>query len=519
MASITLDADRRIRADAGRARVAAVGALRGLGFQITSEMATVVEARRGSAVRSAMLMPDQVPLAVRLQFAAALQDAQDTVVSMHLTDRSVSVVALGVQAPYVSAFQSALSALDRALADLDPAAGAGGFPEPRWWVAAPQAEALARHHETGQRLVGGVTARVTDRLSGGPRNTGPSRWTGFDRLVFRSSAGVVDLDMVTARSLLAIPVMIGSRPVELPGQLAFEVQRLAATIEGRLNAGGWGAVEMPVPAEHREAFEFLYRQFEIRSRLPVRTLCVCRDCLQTKVVNLDLKRLRERNHRLKTILSVVRATDDKGEISPFQIFGTLFQQAKFDPDFVCTRCESTEADEQPVTFCPACGDMRKESVLTTCSECEYDFDGLVADLVVWKTAPPPAAPTVPPIPTTPPMPTAPPAPATPPMPTVPPAPATPPTPGTPPAPSTPESGPPPQGFDTPRSDTQGFDTPRFSSPHIGTPRPTCDICGHTYAVLWSVQIPDGPYRRPMTVCATSTRCSPRSLVRPVEVRT
>ncbi|MGW7581398.1 hypothetical protein ACWGKU_34795 [Kitasatospora sp. NPDC054768] len=101
MASITLDAERRVHADTGRVRVAAVDALRSLGFQITSEMATVVEARRGSAVRSAMLLPDQVPVTARLHLAPA--DGDRTAVSLHLADRAVSVIALGVQDPYVAA--------------------------------------------------------------------------------------------------------------------------------------------------------------------------------------------------------------------------------------------------------------------------------------------------------------------------------------------------------------------------------------------------------------------------------
>uniref|UniRef100_UPI001CCF17B3 hypothetical protein n=1 Tax=Streptomyces sp. LS1784 TaxID=2851533 RepID=UPI001CCF17B3 len=404
MASITLDAERRVHADTGRVRVAAVDVLRSLGFQITSEMATVVEARRGSAVRSAMLLPDQVPLAARLHLVPA--DGDRTSVSLHLTDRAVSVIALGVQDPYVAAFQTALLALDRALTGLDPAAGAAGFPQPRWWARAPRADNLARHHETGQRLIGGVAARVNERLSGGRRSTGPSLWEGIERIVFRSPAGFLAMDMVTARTLLAIPVMIGSRPDGVPSQLASDIARLAAVVEGRLGAGGLGSVEVAVAEEDRPAFEFLHRQFGIRSRLPVRTLCTCRDCRQTKVVNLDLKRLRQRKNRLKTIASVVQTTyENDGEPNPFLIFGSIFQQSKIDPDFVCARCESTVADEQPVTFCPRCGDMRTESVLDTCSECGHDFEALAGDQPVWAgTPPPPLAPPTPPPPVAPPPP-------------------------------------------------------------------------------------------------------------------
>ncbi|MFF2745412.1 hypothetical protein ACFVVA_07700 [Kitasatospora sp. NPDC058048] len=470
MASITLDAERRVHADTGRVRVAAVDALRSLGFQITSEMATVVEARRGSAVRSAMLLPDQVPVTARLHLAPA--DGDRTAVSLHLSDRAVSVIALGVQDPYVAAFQAALGALDQALTGLDPAAAGAGFPQPRWWASGPRADTLARHHETGQRLVGGVAALVTERLSGGRRSTGPALWEGIERIVFRSPAGYLTMDMATARTLLAIPVMIGSRPEGVPDQLAADVARLAAVVEGRLSAGGFGSVEVAVAEADRPAFDFLHRQFGIRSRLPVRTLCTCRACRQTKVVNLDLKRLRQRKNRLKLIASVVQTTYEKdGEPNPFLIFGSIFQRSRIDPDFVCVRCESTDADEQPVTFCPSCGDMRTESVLDTCSECGHDFQALAPDLPGWAGTPPP--PLVPP---TPPL-----APSTPPL-----APPTPPPPGAPPMPAAP-------------------------------PRPNCGICGGSYPVLWSVRILDGPHPRPLTVCATTPRCSPPSIAPPVRI--
>ncbi|MFJ8472286.1 hypothetical protein [Kitasatospora sp. NPDC094011] len=505
MASITLDAERRVRADAARVRIAAVEALRSLGFQVTSEQATVVEARRGSVVRSAMLLPDEVPLAVRLQIAADPGGAEHTTLFVHLTDRAVSVVALGVQSPYVSAYQGALFTLDQALTGLDPAAAAG-FPQPRWWAGGPQSETLARHHQAGQRMVGGVTAMVNERLSGGPRATGPSLWGGVEGVVFRSREGVLTLDRTAVAALLAIPVMMGRRPDGVPEQLGAEVAGLAAEVEGRLAAVGLGLVEIPVGEERRAAFEFLYRQFGIRSRLPVRTLCTCRDCRQTKVVNLDLKRLRERKRRLKMISSVVRAAHSKdGEIHPFQIVGAFLQQGKSDPEFICSRCESTSADEEPVTFCPGCGDMRTEGALLRCGECGYEFEGLVAGLAIWGVAvsgvAPPAAPSIPPPsippPSIPPPPVAPPRPAAvPPSPTVPPRPTLPPMPAAP--AEAPGFGPPPEGFTAP-------------------PPPTCGICGGNYPVLWSVQVLDGLNPRPLTVCRTSAQCSPPSVVTPARL--
>ncbi|MFC1421262.1 hypothetical protein [Streptacidiphilus cavernicola] len=203
-----------------------------------------------------------------------------------------------------------------------------------------------------------------------------------------SSAGSVTLDMPTARTLLAIPVMIISQPSSLPPALAAKVEQLAALIEGRLNSGGRGRVLVQLPEDQRKTLEFLHQQLGIRSRLPVRTLCVCRDCRHPKVVNLDLQRLREKNRNLKMLASVVGMSAGHGDPNPFTVFGSVFRQAKLDPDYVCGRCESTEADEQPVTFCPGCGDLRKESVLVTCAKCGHDFRGLVKGVLTWESAAP-----------------------------------------------------------------------------------------------------------------------------------
>jgi hypothetical protein len=480
--SITLDAERRVSADIGRVRTAAVDVLRRLGFRVTSEMATVVEAQRGSAVRSAMLMPDQVPIGARLQFAA--EPGGGSSCALHLADRSVSAVVLGVQGPYQAAFQALLLALDQALAVVDPKAAELGFPEPRWWARGRNIESLERGHAVGQRLIGGVSARISERLSGGPRSTGPSGWSGYDGLHFVSSSGTVTMDMPTARTLLAIPVMISSTPGALPPALAARVEQLAALVESRLNSGGRGTLLVEIPEDQRKTFEFLHQQLGIRSQLPVRTLCVCRDCRHPKVVNLDLQRLREKNRNLKMLASVVSmSAGAHGEPNPFTVFGTVFRQAKLDPDFICGRCESTEADEQPVTFCPGCGDLRKEPVLVACSKCAHDFRGLVKGVEIWKRTPPPVL-SQPPVQPQPPVQQ--PQRVLPPVPMV-------------------KELPPPVPH--PRQ------LPAVPAPPA--PRKVCAICGQVYPGLWWVQVADGGVRRTLAVCATSPRCSPPSLVPPV----
>ncbi|MFD0331523.1 hypothetical protein ACFQZC_33685 [Streptacidiphilus monticola] len=118
---------------------------------------------------------------------------------------------------------------------------------------------------------------------------------------------------------------------------------------------------MDVPQEYVRTFEVLHQQYSIRSALPLRTLCVCVDCRHPKVVNLDLKRLRQRNRNIKALVSLGSLYAGHGEPSAFKVFSTVFRQAKLEPDYVCGRCESTRANEQPVTFCPECGEMCSDS--------------------------------------------------------------------------------------------------------------------------------------------------------------
>ncbi|TYC66727.1 hypothetical protein EH183_41720 [Streptomyces sp. CB01881] len=486
MPSIILDAERRVGVDSAHVRAAAADVLRRQGFRLTSEWATVVEAHRGSAVRSVLMVPDEVPVAVRIDLAA---EAGGCVLALRVTDRAVSMVVVGVQEPYRVAFQALLAELDRALGELDPQAAATGFREPRWWFRGRNVEAIERGHAVGQRLVGNAAALISGRLAGGPQSAAPAEWGGYEHVVFASSAGAAVLDMGSVRALLTIPVMISARPGALPPQLASQVQEFAATVEVRLGAGGRGGLLIDVPEEHRKTFEFLHQQFGIRSRLPVRTLCVCSDCLQPKVVNLDLQRLRRRNRNLKTLASLVTLSGH-GEPNAFTVFGTVFRQAKLEPDFVCGRCESTDADEQPVTFCPKCGEMCKDSVLLTCAKCRYDYRDPVKGVAIWEAAP-----------TAPPMPLSKPTPVVPPVPPARPA-LPPPMPATSPATerAVGQFGPPP---------------PAWAPPAV--PRRSCGICGRSYPTLWQVQVAEGAAARTLTVCATSPRCSPPSLVAPVRI--
>ncbi|MGA5816522.1 hypothetical protein ACPC54_01470 [Kitasatospora sp. NPDC094028] len=351
-------------------------------------------------------------------------------------------------------------------------------------------------------------------------------WAGTTHVRFVSDAGQAVLDMPVVSAMLAIPAMIGSERAHarqapsLPDALRVKVFDLAGLIESRISQGVYELETVEIPTGHKLTFQFLHQQAAIRSQLPVRTLCVCQDCKHAKVVNLDLKRVQKRNRRLSMAVSLLGATAGSKDANPFQVFSTVFRQAKLDPDFVCARCESTKSYERPVTFCPGCGDQREEAVLTTCGKCRHDFRNLVRGARIWDDTPP--APPVPPPPAAPPRPLLPPPPAVPPPPVVPPPPAAPPATGFGPAPAdypaqaapapapAPQPVPPlPPPFPSP---SPSPDNP-YAQPADAQRRRYCTICGRQSETLRSVQVPrDGGWQR-LTVCAAtvgSPGCSPPS---------
>ncbi|MFJ9839986.1 hypothetical protein ACIRYZ_05875 [Kitasatospora sp. NPDC101155] len=405
---------------------------------------------------------------------------------------------------------------------------------------------------------------IPGRPPGGARANGLAGWAGTTYVRFVSDAGQAVLDMPAVGAMLAIPALIGSERVpagqapSLPDTLRAKVFDLAALIETRLSRGAYEVETVEVPTEHKLTFQFLHQQAAIRSQLPVRTLCVCRDCKHAKVVNLDLKRLQTRNRRIKMLVAVLGVTAGRNDPNPFQVFSTVFRQAKLEPDFICARCESTEAYERPVTFCPGCGDQREEAVLTTCGKCRHDFRALVRGARIWDDTPPaPPMPPLPPPPAAPPMPPSPPAAPMPPPPAPPPAPPVPPSPPAapvppppapppaPPVPPPPPAEPPATGFGPPPADYPApavpapapvpqpvppLSRPRSSAPPVNpyaqpadaapasaARRRYCTICGQPNEVLWSVQVPRDGASQQLTVCATTPACSPPSATGAVRV--
>ena len=88
------------------------------------------------------------------------------------------------------------------------------------------------------------------------------------------------------------------------------------------------------------------------------------------------------------------ASGDVGRhgISPFVLVGSIFRIADLDPDYVCPRCQGTDAEEMVVTFCPTCGDLRPEAALRSCAKCQLDLRSMLPEEASIWALPPPSPP-------------------------------------------------------------------------------------------------------------------------------
>ena len=82
----------------------------------------------------------------------------------------------------------------------------------------------------------------------------------------------------------------------------------------------------------------------------------------------------------------VGATVTAATVQPFVLVGSLLKLARLDPDWVCPRCQGLSATEGIVTYCPSCGELRREALLGFCPDCGTDLRRTVEAEPFWYEA-------------------------------------------------------------------------------------------------------------------------------------
>ena len=378
MSFIFYDFTRSLRAPAAVVRTEILSALRTSGFRITTEQLTIIEARRGSEVAMAFLQLKKVPITLSVQLNPGEGGCG---LAVRMADRLISPRMYGVNNAYEKVFEAVRVDLDARFSHLDPSAE---LTPAAFSSRAGNIGFLERTNNAGAAVGSVAGAKVVQKLEGGPKLQTPQSWKDVDGVVFSGPHGSVAAPMDEVQAQLTIARLIATQPGSMPPKLAGDVEQLAARIESTL-ATQQGAVTIPISDEDRPVVEFLHQQARIREMVPARMLHSCRTCKFQRVTNPDYERLMKRNQKLRALGGGVGATFGKSGISPFVVLGTVFKFARLDPDYVCQRCQGTDAEERLVTFCPGCGAMRSEAALRTCEKCSYDFRKDVKEKLIWTT--------------------------------------------------------------------------------------------------------------------------------------
>ncbi len=402
-------ATRELGVAPGDVRTALLQAIRGLNFRTKREHYSQIDAERGSKLRGLAMTRASIPAALHVELAPL---DTGTTVSIRIEDRwPVLATRRGTVASYADLFTEVLAGLDAALARVDPQA-ADSFAQ--WWRNLAEQEIVAtRRRADSNSRVEKVVARGTSRLLEGPR-TGPTSALADAQLAtvtFMSPDSTTQLPADTVDGMLMVGQLVASRPESMPPNLVAQLQASLLMLEQRvaqLDAGNrTEGLTIQVDTGAVPVITFMFQQAALREQLPVRVLMRCTTCRLEKVVNPDLAKLRERNRRARVLSTSVGAVLGVHQISPFILVGRLSQVKKTEPDFICPRCQGTDADQRPITFCPRCGERLDGSVLRACPKCKLDLRTLVRGTAVWHEIPPAEAmPPAAPIPPATPMPAA-----------------------------------------------------------------------------------------------------------------
>ena len=384
-ATCGLDFERTISGSSLDTRRVIDEAVRELGFEITADQLTRIEAKRGGMLGYSLLMKKQMPVLAVFDLSAA---GSGCLLTVHLTDNIKAIgKSWGVNRQYRAIFDEVQQRVDLALARLDGVAAAA-FGEPRFWSRSADIGVLEESTRITSKAVGGAVGaagKVFHRSSG----TTPRAWKGVDSVTFTSSAGVAVLTLAETQADLGVAVMVVSHPGAMPAALAHDVETFAGSVEQKLTAAGGGAAEVDVSDAYKPVFEFLRQQSQIRACLPMRELHICRSCRLEKIKNPEYQRIVLRNEKIGHLAAGVGATIGKGGITPTFVLGQVFKLKRLDPEFVCSRCQGMEDDERLVTFCPSCANLQRDVVLRLCPKCGFDYRTKAGTAPIWSV---PAAP-------------------------------------------------------------------------------------------------------------------------------
>ncbi len=378
-ATVGLDFERTITASSVDTRRVIADAMRELGFELTVDQLTRLEAKRGSVLGSSLMLKKARP--VKAIFDIATESSR-CVVACHLTDNMHNWMgkAWGVNRQYREIFETVSRRVDLGLAELDEAA-AKSFDEPKFWSRVADIEVLEQTNSVASKAAAGAVEKAGKALHRA-KNTAPSVWKGVDSVTFVSSAGVAVMSLAETQAMLGVAVMVVTHPGSMPPNLTRDVESLAGRVERRLTAADGKALTIDILDSQRPVFEFLDQQAKIRAALPLRTLHICRSCRFEKITNPEYERIAARNEKLGHLMAGVGATVGKGGISPTFVLGQVFKLKRLDPKYVCARCQGLEADERVVTYCPSCAALKRDVVLRLCS-CGFDFRTIWEKTPLW----------------------------------------------------------------------------------------------------------------------------------------
>ncbi len=376
-ASITQVFSRVLRSPAQAVRTELIGALRHAGFKLVLEQLTFLEARRGSQLGMASLRAKHIPISVVVHINPGEAGCG---LAVRLSDRILAPLTYGVNGKFREAFAEIEALLDAVFRRLDPNVEtlAGVFHSKMAEIAV-----LEKTNNATAAVTTGVGSKVVEHLEGGPKSTTPGAWKEIDGVTFRAQDGYTAVEMEQVQAILTVARLLATLPGSMPPALVNDVETFAGRLETTMMTKQ-GVVLVDITDVEKKVLTFLQQQAWVRERLPLRTLHTCTACKFQKITNPDYERMVRRNQKLRALGGSVGATFGRSGISPFVMVGTLFRFARLDPDYVCGRCQGTEAEERIITFCPQCGDLCRDAALRVCTKCSHDFRKDISTELVWQ---------------------------------------------------------------------------------------------------------------------------------------